>query len=68
MARVIGSEHVNEVRSKGRQVLEIFPGDIVTDLALETAVRVGVKLVEGPLERPATVRTTPRPCWSFVRP
>ena len=57
MARVIGSDHVDGARAKGRLVLEILPGDIVTDLAVETAARLGIKLVDGPLERPAVVRT-----------
>ena len=57
MARVIGSEHVDAVRASGRVVLEILPGDIVTDMAIETASRVGIKLVDGPLEKPAVGRT-----------
>ena len=57
MARVIGSEHVDAVRASGRVVLEILPGDIVTDMAVETAARVGIKLVDGPLEKPAVTRT-----------
>lgn len=57
MARVIGSSHVDEARSRGRQVLEILPGDIVTDLAVETASRLGIRLVDGPLAKPAPVRT-----------
>ena len=57
MARVIGSEHVDAVRASGRLVLEILPGDIVTDMAVETAARVGIKLVDGPLEKPAVTRT-----------
>ncbi len=57
MARVIGSEQVNEVRARGRQLLEILPGDIVTDLAQEAASRLGIELREGPLERPAVIKT-----------
>ena len=60
MARVIGSEHVDEARSKGRQVLEILPGDIVTDMAHESAARLGIRLLDGPLERPAPVQKTRR--------
>ncbi len=55
--RVIGAEHVEAARRSSRLTLEILPGDIVTPLAGETAVRVGLKLVDGPLERPAVVRT-----------
>ena len=47
MARVIGAETVEETRRAGRQVLEILPGDIVTDLAAESAVRLGIRLVDG---------------------
>ena len=57
MARVIGSEHIEEVRSSGRQALEILPGDIVTDLARESASRLGIALIDGPVERPAVKRT-----------
>lgn len=57
MARVIGSEHIEEVRASGRQALEILPGDIVTDLARESASRLGIALIDGPLERPVVKRT-----------
>ena len=57
MARVIGTEQVEAVRASGRQVLEILPGDIVTDLAAESAVRLGIRLVDGPLERQTIART-----------
>lgn len=57
MARVIGSEHVEEVRASGRLMLEILPGDIVTDLARDSAARLGIVLLDGPLERPAVQRT-----------
>ncbi len=57
MARVVGAEHVDAARAGGRKVLEILPSDIVTYLAIETAVRTGVKLVDGPLPRPSVART-----------
>lgn len=57
MARVIGTEQVEEIRASGRQVLEVLPGDIVTDLAVESASRLGIKLVDGPLPRAALART-----------
>ena len=57
MARVIGSEHIEDARQRGRVVFEVLDGDIVTALAQETAVRLGIKLVDGPLEAPAQVRT-----------
>jgi malate dehydrogenase len=55
--RVIGAEHVEEARARGRIVLEILPDDIVTALATETAERLGIRLVEGPIEKPAVART-----------
>ncbi len=56
MARVIGSEAVADARQRGRVILELLPGDIVTDVARETAARLGIRLLEGPLERPAPIR------------
>lgn len=55
--QVIGAEAVAEARRNGRVVLEVFPGDIVTGLARDTADRLGLRLVDGPLERPAPIRT-----------
>ncbi|MEM6664725.1 MAG: malate dehydrogenase [Pseudomonadota bacterium] len=57
MARVIGAEDVEKIRAAGRNRLEILPGDIVTDLARESAERLGIRLLDGPLERPAVHRT-----------
>lgn len=57
MARVIGSELIEDARQRGRIVFEVLPGDIVTDMARETAVRLGVGLVDGPIEKPAPVKT-----------
>ena len=57
MARVIGMDEVELARAGGRQVLEILPGDIVTDLARESAMRLGIRLVDGPLPRPSVART-----------
>ena len=51
-SRVIGAEQVADARRQGRQILEIRPGDIVTVLARETAERINIALVDGPLERP----------------
>ena len=53
MARVVGAELIEEARQRGRVVFELLPGDIVTDVARETAARIGLRLVEGPLEKPA---------------
>ncbi len=51
--RVIGAELLEQARQRGRIVFEILPGDIVTSLATETAQRLGIQLLEGPLEKPA---------------
>lgn len=53
MARVIGSELIEDARQRGRVVFEVLPGDIVTDMARETAARIGITLADGPIERPA---------------
>jgi len=55
--RVIGAEHVSDAHQRGRVVIEVLPGDIVTAQAQETAERLKIRLVEGPLEKPAVVRT-----------
>lgn len=55
-SNVIGAEHVSAAQRAGRNMLEIMAGDIVTDLARETAERVGLRLVTGPHERPAIAR------------
>ena len=52
-SRVIGAEHIEDARRRGRIALEILPGDIVTALAKESASRMGVRLVEGPLSKPS---------------
>ena len=58
--RVIGSEFVEQVRQRGQVVVEVLPGDIVTDVALETARRVGIKLLDGPIEKPLVARADGR--------
>ncbi|MEZ5925513.1 MAG: malate dehydrogenase [Hyphomicrobiaceae bacterium] len=55
--RVIGSEHVRDAQARGRQRIEVMPGDLVTAEAKDTADNLGIKLVQGPLERPAVVKT-----------
>ena len=57
MARVVGAEHIEEVRAKGLRHFELLPGDIVTSLAEEAASRLSIKLIEGPIERPTPHRT-----------
>lgn len=56
-ARVIGVERIEEARQRGRLTLEVMPGDIVTSLARETAARLGLTLVDGPLPAPVSPRT-----------
>ena len=58
--RVVGSDLIEEARQRGRIVFEILPGDIVTDLARETAARLGMRLADGPLERPQPATTDGR--------
>ena len=55
--RVIGAEAIEDARRRGRLIVEVMPGDIVTALAKETAERLGLRLVDGPVEMPAPVRT-----------
>ena len=50
--RVIGAEHITDARRRGRQVMEILPGDIVTQLAREAAENSRITLIDGPLEKP----------------
>ena len=57
MARVVGAEHIEEARSKGRVQFEVLPGDILTDMAKEAASRLGVRLVDGPSPKPSAHRT-----------
>jgi malate dehydrogenase len=51
--RVIGAELIAQARRRGRVVFEVLPGDIVTSLATETAQRLGIELLDGPLEKPS---------------
>ena len=55
--RVIGAEAIAEARSRQRNVIEVLPGDIVTAEARDQAERLGIRLVDGPLEKPQPVRT-----------
>ena len=60
MGRVVGSELIEAARQRGRIVFEVLPGDIVTDIARETAGRLGIRLVDGPIERPAHAKSDGR--------
>ncbi|MEM7426497.1 MAG: malate dehydrogenase [Pseudomonadota bacterium] len=55
--RVIGSEHVTEAAQRGRRIIEVMPGDIVTPTARESAERMRVQLVDGPLEKPVAIES-----------
>ncbi|MFK7836194.1 MAG: malate dehydrogenase [Sulfitobacter sp.] len=55
--RVIGADAIEDARQRGRLIVEVMAGDIVTALAKETAERLGLKLVDGPIEMPAPPRT-----------
>lgn len=55
--RVIGSEQISQARLRQRVLIEILPGDIVTAEARDQAERLGIALVNGPLEKPEPVRT-----------
>ncbi|MEM7632594.1 MAG: hypothetical protein AAF227_11370, partial [Pseudomonadota bacterium] len=57
MSRVLGSELIEDARQRGRITFEVLPGDIVTALARETAARLGIELVDGPIERAAPKQT-----------
>ena len=55
--RVIGSEQISQARQRQRNLIEILPGDIVTAEAREQAERLGIALVNGPIEKPEPVKT-----------
>ncbi len=55
--RVIGSEHITDAAQRGRRLIEVMPDDIVTASARESAERLKIALVDGPLERPAVLET-----------
>lgn len=55
-SRVIGSEHITDAANRGRRMIEVMPGDIVTAHARESAERLNITLLDGPLERPAVVK------------
>ena len=55
--RVIGAEAISDARNRQRNVVEVLPGDIVTSEARDQAERLGIKLVDGPLEKPQAPQT-----------
>lgn len=56
-SRVIGAEHIQDAHQRGRLIFEVLSSDIVTDLAVETATRLGIQLSNGPLEKPAVIKS-----------
>ena len=57
MSRVVGTGLIEDARRRGRIVFELLPGDIITDMGRETAERIGIRLVDGPLEKPTPNRS-----------
>ncbi len=55
--RLIAAEQIIEARDRSRRRVEILPGDIVTIEAQEMAERLGIRLEQGPFERPAPIVT-----------
>lgn len=55
--RIIGSDLVRDAGRRGLRVIEVGAGDIVTAAGRETAESLGVRLVDGPVERPAVPAT-----------
>lgn len=51
--RVIGVDALQDARQRGRIALEVLPDDIVTAAARETAERIGIRLIDGPIEKPS---------------
>ena len=55
--RVIGTEHIKDARRRGRRKVEVLAGDIITELARETAARLKVEIVDEPQRKQAAPRT-----------
>ena len=49
VSRVIGTQTVEQAHQQRRSVVEVMPNDIVTALAAETAERLGLEFVNGPI-------------------
>ncbi|MEM9605546.1 MAG: malate dehydrogenase [Pseudomonadota bacterium] len=58
MARVLSEADIVSAHRRGRQLLEVLDGDLVTPQARDTAERLAVTLHEGPLATPAPVRSS----------
>jgi malate dehydrogenase len=55
--RVIGAEQIARAHAQKRKQFEINKTDIVTDLARESAQRLGIELITGPIAKPAVVKS-----------
>ena len=49
---LITNQLVSEAHQRGRRIIEVMPGSIITAVARETAERLDMDLVDGPLETP----------------
>jgi len=55
--QVFGVEHVELARTRQQTQIEISPGDIITDLARESALRLGISFVSELPVKPAIAST-----------
>ncbi|MEM6988308.1 MAG: malate dehydrogenase [Pseudomonadota bacterium] len=76
---VLSESDVITAHRRGRRVLEVLDGDLVTPQARETAERLAITLHEGPIAKPAPVRSSAAnvvqrvlwrrsPKWQAVKP
>lgn len=54
--RVIGSEQITDAASRGRVLVEVLEGDLVTAMAYESAQTLGIELRKGPILTPTPPR------------
>ena len=55
--RVIGAGDVQEASTRGRRLIEVMPGDIVTGAARDSAERLQVTLAAGTIPKPQAIET-----------
>jgi malate dehydrogenase len=56
---VVGEEHVRDAFRRGQRKLVVSNEDIVTPQALDALERLGLRVVRGPLEKPAPIGSDP---------
>jgi malate dehydrogenase len=56
---VVGEEHVREAFRSGQRKLVVSGDDIVTPQALDALERLGLRIIRGPLEKPAPIGADP---------